>query len=77
MKSLERKFNEIRERNKNFSTYICFTKAIEGKKFNKRITYYWFKKLVDKDDYVGSEKMSILRHLDYLSNHLRNVDSEV
>lgn len=68
MKSLERRFQNITERNPNFSSYFCFTKAVEGQGFNKKTIRRWFQKLVDKDDYAKSEKGVLLRHLDNLSN---------
>lgn len=73
MKSLERRFQNITQRNSNFSSYLCFTKAVEGQGFNKRTIRRWFQKLVDKDDYVKSEKGALLKHLDELSNPVRKI----
>ncbi|MDD5639280.1 MAG: hypothetical protein PHR47_00540 [Candidatus Pacebacteria bacterium] len=66
MKSLERRFQNIAKRNPNFSSYLCFAKAIEGQQFNKKTIRFWFQRLVDKDDYITKEKGSLLKHLDSL-----------
>ena len=71
MKSLERRFNNIKEKNPNWSSYLCFSSAIKGQSFNKQTIHRWFQKLVDKDDYARSEKRVILAHLDNLSNTVR------
>ncbi|MFA5431677.1 MAG: hypothetical protein WC319_02195 [Candidatus Paceibacterota bacterium] len=68
MKSLERRFNNIVERNPSFSSYLCFTKAIKGQRFSKQVINRWFQKLVDKDDYIKNEKNVLLRYLYDLSN---------
>jgi hypothetical protein len=68
MKSLERRFNNIAERNSSFSSYLCFAKAIKGQRFSKQVINRWFQKLVDKDDYANNEKSSLLRYLYDLSN---------
>jgi predicted RNA-binding protein YlxR (DUF448 family) len=69
MKSLERKFNNIAEKNPNLSSYICFTKAIKGQEFSKQTIHRWFQKLVDKEDYDNRDKTAILEQLENLANH--------
>ena len=76
MKSLERRFQSIAEKNPSFSSYICFSKAIEGQSFNKQTVHRWFQKLVDKEDYAKNEKRAILEHLDNLSNALRTTKNQ-
>ncbi len=71
MKSLERKFNNITEKNPNWSSYTCFAEAIKGQGFSKQTIHRWFQKLVDKSDYARSEKKEILAHLEGLSNSVR------
>lgn len=68
MKSLERRFYNIAEKNPNWSSYICFANAIKGRGFNKQTIHRWFQKLVNKDDYARNEKRAILTHLENLSN---------
>jgi len=76
MKSLERRFRSIVEKNPSFSSYLCFSKAIEGQGFNKQTIHRWFQKLVDKEDYEKSEKRAVLGHLDNLSNTLRTTKKQ-
>ncbi len=68
MKSLERRFRGVVEKNPSLSSYVCFAKAVDGQKFNKQTVHRWFQKLVDKDDYAKGEKRAVLAHLDNLSN---------
>jgi hypothetical protein len=67
MKSLERRFKNIAERNPNSSTYICFAEAVKQQGFSRQTIHYWFLKLVDKDDYSKSDKKAILSQLEILS----------
>lgn len=75
MKSLERRFNNIAERNPKWSSYICFAEAIKEQSFNKQTIHRWFQKLVEKDDYARNEKKAILAHLDNLSTPLRTTET--
>jgi len=68
MKSLERRFKNIAEKNPDASSYIWFAKAVFRQKFNKQTLRRWFYKLVRKDDYAKNEVKDVLRHLDDLSN---------
>lgn len=68
MKSIERRFNNIKNRRPNWSSYICFAEAIKGQKITKDIISRWFGKLVEKDDYSKKDKKQLLKHLDVLSN---------
>ena len=63
MKSLQRRFINISERNPLWSSYACFCEAIKGQKFSQKILSYWFGKLVEKDDYDRSDKKDIISHL--------------
>jgi hypothetical protein len=76
MKSLERRFNNITEKNYFWSSFICFAEAIKGQRFTTSILHRWFQKLVEKDDYAQSDKRTLLRHLDCLSNPLRTTGNE-
>lgn len=76
MKSLERRFNNITEKNYFWSSFICFAEAIKGQRFTPSILHRWFQKLVEKDDYAQSDKRTLLRHLDCLSNPLRTTGNE-
>lgn len=76
MKSLERRFNNIAEKNQNWSSYICFAEAIKEKGFSEQIIQRWFNKLVEKEDYAKNEKKAIVRFLVNLSNPVRTTGNE-
>lgn len=68
MKSLERRFKIIAEKNPLLSSYECFALAGMGQKFSREIIGHWFYKLVEKDDYAKNEAREILDHLKDFSN---------
>ena len=68
MKSLQRQFNNITEKNPNWSSHTCFAEAIKGQGFSKQTIHRWFQKLVDPNDYAKSEKKEILAYLESLTN---------
>lgn len=71
MKSLERRFNNITEKNPSWSSYTCFVNAIKEQGFSEQIIHRWFNKLVDKDDYAKKEKRAVVDFLVGLSNPVR------
>jgi len=68
MKSLQRRFYKIQNRNSYYSSYLCLAMAIRGQGFTKKTISRWFQKLVDKDDYFQGDKKSILKHLELFTN---------
>lgn len=68
MKSLERRFRNILEKNPCRSSYICFAEAVRGRKFSRQTIHRWFRKLVDKSDYDKKERKTLLANLSELSN---------
>lgn len=68
MRSIERRFKNIAEKNPLWSSYICFAEAIKGQRFTKPMISMWFSKLVEKDDYLKSDKCQLLKQLEILSN---------
>lgn len=69
MKSIERNFNNISEKNPLWSTHTCFAKAVTGGNFTKYTLNRWFNKLVDKDDYAIEDKQDVLKYLQVLSSY--------
>lgn len=63
MKSLERRFKNIAERNPYWSSYICFAEALRDGNFSRQTVHRWFYKLVSDDDYAKKEVKAILEHL--------------
>lgn len=64
MKSIQRRFRRISQRNPNLGSLVCFRRTIEGQEFKKRTIRHWFKLLVEKDDYDKKEKRAILQDLE-------------
>ena len=67
MRSIQRRFNVLAEKNTNLSSFIIFSIAIKGQNFSKDIISRWFNKLVEKNDYDAGDKRIILKHLVALS----------
>jgi len=66
MRSIERRFNKIQEKNPIWSSHTCFAEAIKEQGFSREMIHEWFNKLVDKDDYAKKEKKAVLAHLEKL-----------
>ncbi len=56
IKSLEQKYNEIRNQNPNYSSYLCFRNAVIGSRYCPVIIKRRFNRLVDKADYDKKDK---------------------
>jgi len=63
MRSVKRRFNQIRRRFPYWSSYLCFAEAIKDQGFSNRVVHYWFNRLVSRDDFSEEERLKILRHL--------------
>ncbi|MEI9966404.1 MAG: hypothetical protein WDN67_01965 [Candidatus Moraniibacteriota bacterium] len=70
MKSVERRFREVKEKQPLWSSYLCFCEAVRDAGFEKQPISRWLNKLVEKDDYAGS-KRAVLAFLAALSKPLR------
>lgn len=68
MKSIERRFNRVSQRNPHWSTIICFAEAIENQKFSRQSIAKWFNRLVDVNDYDKADKKTIIRQMCVISN---------
>jgi len=63
MKNIKEKFNQIQKDNPMWSSYICFCRTIDSKYLMSRDIKKLFNKLVDKSDYLRSEKDAVLEYL--------------
>lgn len=69
MRSLEARYRTMREKYpEQYSSYICFVRAIIGQKFSYEIVSKWYNIHVDKDDYNSRDRNNIVRFLHKLSN---------
>ena len=67
MKSIQRVFIKIRDRNPLWSDLICFAETVKGRSFTRPTITRHFKNLVNKDDYYSKDKNTILRQFHALS----------
>ena len=74
MKSIERRFDNIAEKNQSWSSYVCFAEAVKGQGFTRQTLHRWFQKLVDKDDYSQGDKKELLTNLENLSKPVRTAE---
>lgn len=68
MRSIEKRFILEQDKNPMFSTFINFSRAIDGQSFTEVVIKKWFNKLVDKDDYDPRDKKEIIEYLIGFSN---------
>lgn len=76
MKSLERRFNNISRLNPKWSSYICFAEALKKQNFNRKTIYYWFNRLVEKNDYDKADKYELVKCLISLSANPKKMPEE-
>ena len=76
MKSIERRFNNLRKKEPGWSDSPCFSMAVYCQRFSRQAIHRWFNKLVDKDDYASDEKRDILEGLVEATNTLRTTKNE-
>ena len=55
-------FKTLQDKYPNTSDLILFNRMIKGKGYTKGVLSKWFTKLVDKGDYLMSEKKAVLKH---------------
>ncbi len=67
MKSIQKRFNQIVKNNPAWSSIICFHETVKDQDYSKKTIYYWFSKLVDKNDYDVSYKNELLSFVVKLS----------
>lgn len=60
MRSIERRFKNLKERNPSLGDCINFMKAVRGQNFGKDMIGRWFNKLVDKNEYDTSDKKALI-----------------
>ena len=68
MRSIQRRFERIANKNIFLSTYVCFMLAVSRQKFSLQTISEWFNKLVHKDDYAKGDKKSLIAHALHLTN---------
>lgn len=60
MRSIKRRFLNVKERNPNLGDCINFMKAIREQNFGKDMIGRWFNKLIDKNEYDANDKKALI-----------------
>jgi len=68
MRSIEARFNKMTEKHPNYSSLICFGRAVWGQKMTRATISRWFNKLVDKTDYEALDRKALIMHLLLVTN---------
>ena len=68
MRSIEKRFLLEHDKNPLSSTFINFSKTVEGQNFTEPVIRKWFNILVDKEDYDIRDKKQLVEFLIKLSN---------
>ena len=72
MISIKSTFDKIQSRNPSLGACLVLAQAVNGRRFKQSAITRAFTKLVPKDEYVPSERRSIIKHLTNLSNPLED-----
>ena len=78
MRSIERRFQAIAEKPSSWNrpTIGCFAMAVARQGFTANKMYYWFKRLVDPDDYARADRREILADMIYRINGLTRIKNQ-
>jgi len=68
MKSIRVLFERKVKENPNLSSFICFGRAIRGKRHSSTVIRKNFNLLVDPDDYDPKDKKALYVHFNMLTN---------
>lgn len=68
MRSINRRFIQIKEDNPLLSDFICYSRSVKRQEFSKKAIMKWFNLLVDKNDYAPTDKKRLIEHLVELTN---------
>lgn len=68
MRSIERRFKNIQNKNLNLGACEILSKAIRGNKFTQSSITREFTKLVPKDEYAKNERRTLIKWLTEVSN---------
>lgn len=75
MRSIERRFRAVADKPSSWNrpTISSFAMAVAGQRFDANKIYYWFKKLVNPDDYAKEDKKQVIADMVYNINGLTRI----
>ena len=68
MRSIERSYKKITNKNPNLGTYLCLAQVVKNSKYSRKSLVKAFKKFMPKDEYAKSEQKELIDYLEYLTN---------
>jgi|GEM_PF-2127804 len=71
MRSIKRRFDAVKKKCPEASSYLCFYYAVKSQQFSKQMISRWFE-LVSKDDYGDGEKLETIAWCRRASNMLED-----
>lgn len=67
MRSIKARFRELEYKYPDYSSFIVFCETVKGQNYSRDRLQRAFASCVEKDDYIGSSKNTLLKHLYALS----------
>lgn len=71
MRSIKARFIRIQTENPAAGSYINFSSAVRDQNFSQKQIHFWFKILVDPEEYEKKDIRKLLQQLDLASKLLR------
>lgn len=68
MRSIERKYKKIKNKNQGLGAYPCLALSVKHKRFSRKSILKAFNELVPEDEYSVDETKGLVDYLDYLTN---------
>lgn len=68
MRSLKARFENLKEKNPNWGSYITLAHSVKFQNFGRDKIGRWFYKLMPKEEYQRNEARGLISHLTNLSN---------
>lgn len=76
MKSIKRLYEKVEKQNPGWGSNVVFANIVRGKNFSHDRTARMFNILVDKNEYLRSEKKQILKYLYLINEPLNRTKNE-
>ena len=70
MRSIERVYKRIAERNQNLGAYPCLAQAVAGRGFSRKAIVKAFKTVMPDDEYDETETKALIDYLEHITNGL-------
>lgn len=68
MRSIKANYEKVQAKNPNLGTHPCLSKVVRSKKFSRKSLVKAFNELMQKDEYLESEKRELIDYLEEQTN---------